>query len=45
MLKEFEVISERGGVLLCEPRGDRVMIAGQVVEYLRGEIETEGPAI
>ncbi len=45
VLKEFEAIPERGGVLLCELRGDRVVIAGQVVEYLRGEIETEGPAI
>ena len=38
-------LSPRGGELLCELRGDRVAIAGQVVEYLRGEIETEGPAI
>ena len=45
VLKEFEAIPERGGVLLCELRGDRVVIAGQVVEYLRGEIETEGSAI
>ena len=45
VLKEFEAIPERGGDLLCELRGDRVVIAGQVVEYLRGEIETEGPAI
>ncbi len=37
-------LSPRGGDLLCELRGDRVVIAGQVVEYLRGEIETEGPA-
>ncbi len=38
-------VSARGGDLLCEFRGDRVEIAGQVVEYLRGEIETEGAAI
>jgi predicted PhzF superfamily epimerase YddE/YHI9 len=36
-------LSPRGGDLLCELKGDRVMIAGHVVEYLRGEIETEGP--
>lgn len=35
-------LSARGGDLLCEFNGDRVAIAGQVVEYLRGEIETEG---
>lgn len=34
-------LSHRGGDLLCELRGDRVVIAGHVVEYLRGEIETE----
>lgn len=38
-------LSARGGDLLCELRADRVVIAGHVVEYLRGEIETEGPAI
>ena len=38
-------LSARGGDLLCELRGDRVVIAGHVVEYLRGEIETEGRAI
>jgi predicted PhzF superfamily epimerase YddE/YHI9 len=37
-------LSPRGGDLLCELRGERVAIAGHVVEYLRGEIETEGPA-
>ena len=38
-------LSPRGGDLLCELRGDRVVIAGHVVEYLRGEIETEGSAV
>ena len=38
-------LSARGGDLRCELRGERVVIAGQVVEYLRGEIETEGPAL
>jgi predicted PhzF superfamily epimerase YddE/YHI9 len=37
-------VSARGGDLLCELKGDRVVIAGRVVEYLRGEIETEAPA-
>jgi len=37
-------LSARGGDLLCELRGERVTIAGHVVEYLRGEIETEGSA-
>jgi len=35
-------ISRRGGELSCElriaPGGDRVLIGGEVVEYLRGEI-------
>ncbi len=31
-------VSERGGVLHCEDRGDRVEIGGQAVTYLRGEI-------
>lgn len=35
-------VSERVGDLRCELRGDRVIIAGQVVEYLRGEIEIDG---
>jgi PhzF family phenazine biosynthesis protein len=34
-------VSPRGGDLLCELRGDRVVIAGHVVEYLRGEIEID----
>jgi PhzF family phenazine biosynthesis protein len=32
-------ISPRGGELICELRGDRVLIGGEAVEYLRGEIE------
>ncbi|MGD0291729.1 MAG: PhzF family phenazine biosynthesis protein [Candidatus Binataceae bacterium] len=31
-------LSARGGEIQCEMRGDRVMIAGATVEYLRGEI-------
>jgi len=34
-------VSPRGGDLLCELRGNRVVIAGYVVEYLRGEIEID----
>jgi PhzF family phenazine biosynthesis protein len=34
-------VSERLGDLVCEQKNDRVIIAGQVVEYLRGEIEIE----
>lgn len=37
-------LSPRGGDLLCELNGERVVIAGQVVEYLRGEIETDEAA-
>lgn len=33
-------ISQRGGELFCEARGDRVHIGGHAVLYLRGEIET-----
>jgi len=32
-------VSRRGGVLRCEPAGDRVRIGGQAVAYLAGEIE------
>ena len=32
-------LSERGGELWCTLSGDRVLIAGQAVTYLRGEIE------
>ena len=31
-------VSARGGELFCEYRGDRVLLKGQAVEYLRGEI-------
>lgn len=34
-------VSARGGVLLCELRGNRVVMAGHTVEYLRGEIEVD----
>jgi len=34
-------LSERGGELFCEMKNDRVIISGQAVEYLRGEIEIE----
>ncbi len=35
-------ISARGGELACRLRGDRVLIAGRAVEYLRGEIAVGG---
>lgn len=38
-------LSARGGDLLCALDGERVLIAGQVVEYLSGEIETDAAAI
>ena len=34
-------LSVRGGDLRCTLRGDRVLIAGRTIEYLRGEIEVE----
>jgi len=34
-------ISERGGELTCEKKGDRVLIAGHAVEYLGGKITVE----
>ena len=34
-------LSARGGDLRCALRGDRVLIAGRTVEYLRGEISVE----
>jgi predicted PhzF superfamily epimerase YddE/YHI9 len=36
-----EQLSARGGDLYCEIRGDRVLISGNAVEYLRGEIDVE----
>lgn len=35
-------LSARGGDLRCALRGERVMISGRVVEYLRGEIDVAG---
>ena len=32
-------ISERGGELFCEDKGERISIAGRAVRYLKGEIE------
>jgi PhzF family phenazine biosynthesis protein len=32
-------LSKRGGDLLCEQKGDRVVMAGKCVFYMRGEIE------
>jgi PhzF family phenazine biosynthesis protein len=34
-------VSARGGDLRCKLQGDRVLIAGRTVEYLRGEITVE----
>lgn len=34
-------LSARGGDLRCTLRGDRVLIAGRTVEYLRGEIDVD----
>lgn len=34
-------LSERGGELFCEDCGERVKIAGEAVEYLRGTIQVE----
>ena len=34
-------ISERKGVLHCEDRGDRVLISGEAITYLRGTIQIE----
>jgi len=34
-------VSARGGELFCEHRGDRVILRGKVVEYLRGQIEVD----
>jgi PhzF family phenazine biosynthesis protein len=35
-------VSPRGGELECELQGDRVLISGRCVEYLRGEIRVSG---
>lgn len=35
-------LSRRGGQLTCEMQGDRVLIGGAVVEYMRGEILHNG---
>ena len=32
-------LSKRGGKLICELKGDRVLISGRAVTYLKGEIE------
>ena len=41
--KKFSVkqLSQRGGELLCELSGDRVLIHGKAVKYLEGEIIIE----
>jgi len=33
-------VSQRGGEVGCELKGDRVVIAGRAVQFLKGEIET-----
>ena len=33
-----EQLAERGGVLCCEDKNDRVLIGGNAIEYLKGEI-------
>jgi hypothetical protein len=35
-------VSPRVGDLECELRGDRVLMAGRAVEYMKGEIEVPG---
>ncbi len=37
---EARQLSNRGGILKCELRGQCVLICGQAVVYLRGEITT-----
>jgi len=32
-------LSQRGGALICEDRGERIKISGKAVAYLQGEIE------
>jgi len=34
-------LSQRGGALICEIKGDRVYISGRAITYLTGEIETK----
>lgn len=34
-------LSERRGILFCEQKGDRVIIAGNCVFYMKGELEIE----
>jgi predicted PhzF superfamily epimerase YddE/YHI9 len=36
-------VSERGGELWCEDRGDRVKIAGRAIQYLEGVINVPQP--
>ena len=36
-------LSERGGELFCELKGDRVLIGGHAVSFLKGEIEVDAP--
>jgi predicted PhzF superfamily epimerase YddE/YHI9 len=33
-------LSKRGGAVTCEVVGDRVMLMGQCVDFMRGEIRT-----
>ena len=33
-------LSKRGGVIYCEQKGDRVIMAGNCVFYMKGEFET-----
>jgi predicted PhzF superfamily epimerase YddE/YHI9 len=35
-------VSRRGGDLLCELKGDRVLLRGQALTFLRGRIEIPG---
>jgi len=36
---QAQQLSQRGGTLYCEHRGDRVMMAGKCVFFMKGEIE------
>lgn len=42
-LRAYQV-SRRGGHLVCEWRGERVVVSGRAVTYLHGEIEIQGAA-